>query len=65
MEHFLKLSLKSLRLDYVDLYLIHLPVGFIGKHDTDLYPQDENKRAILDFDTDLIALWKVIDLQLN
>ena len=60
-EHFLKLSLEALKLDYVDLYLIHLPVGFVGKNDKDLYPVDENRRAILDKTTDLVALWKVID----
>ena len=65
MEHFLKLSLDSLQLDHVDLYLIHLPVGFIGKHDKDLYPQDEEKRAILDLNTDLVALWRAMEAQVD
>jgi diketogulonate reductase-like aldo/keto reductase len=29
--------------DYVDLYLIHFPVGFVGnKDDNDLFPKDDN-----------------------
>jgi len=56
------LSLEALKVDYVDLYLIHLPVGFVGKNDKDLYPVDENRRAVLDKTTDLVALWKVMAL---
>ncbi len=60
MEKFLKLSLESLKLDYVDLYLIHFPVGFLpGKDDTDLFPRDESGKALVDMNTDIIALWKV------
>ena len=58
-EHFLKLSLKNLKLDYVDLYLIHFPVGLIGQHDMDLMP-NENGMAVLDKKTNLVAVWKVL-----
>ncbi len=60
MEHFLKLSLQNLKLDYVDLYLIHFPVGFVGnKDDKDLFPKDENGMSLLDMNTDHVSLWKV------
>ena len=55
----MNLSLEALRLDYVDLYLIEFPVGFLYGDGDDLFPQDEQGRAILDMKTDLIALWKV------
>lgn len=59
-ERFIKLSLESLKIDYVDLYLIHFPVGFLpGKDDTDLFPRDEEGKAKIDMATDIIALWKV------
>lgn len=56
---FLKKSLKSLRLDYVDLYLIHAPVGLIGQHDDELIPMNADGSVVLDPTTDLIDLWKV------
>lgn len=59
MEKFLKKSLAALRLDYVDLYLIHAPVGLIGKDDSDIFPRDENGLVVIDPTTDLLELWKV------
>ena len=59
MERVLKKSLAALKLDYLDLYLIHGPVGLLGKHDLDLFPRDENGYVVLDMNTDLISLWKV------
>ncbi len=58
-EKFLKKSLSALRLDYVDLYLIHGPVGLISQNDTDVFPTNANGFAQLDLLTDLIQLWKV------
>ena len=58
-EKFLRKSLTKLKLDYVDLYLVHFPVGMIGKHDDDVFPLDERGNFVLDMKTDLIALWKV------
>lgn len=60
MEHFLKISLGKLQSDYVDLLLIHFPVGHpMGKDDDDLHPRDENGKVLLSMDTDLVAVWKV------
>ena len=58
-EKFLTKSIEALRLDYVDLYLIHAPVGMIGKHDLDVFPFTEDGHASLDMTTDLVQLWKV------
>lgn len=58
-EHFLKLSLENLKLDYVDLYLIHFPIGFRGEDDHDLFPRDANGKLLLDFDSNTLTLWKV------
>ena len=49
MEDLIKLSLKNLQVDYVDLYLIHFPVGFIGKDYKDVYPTDENGMTVFNY----------------
>ena len=56
---FLKKSLEALRLDYVDLYLIHAPVGMTGQHDLDIFPRNADGSVVIDVTTDLIDLWKV------
>ena len=58
-EHFLKLSLENLKLDYVDLYLIHFPVGIRGEDEHNLFPRDANGKLLLDFDLNMLTLWKV------
>ena len=59
-EQFLKLSLQKLKLEYVDLFLIHFPAGLISEDETDCFPVDENGQAAMDLTTDHVALWKVL-----
>ncbi|CAK8689393.1 aldo-keto reductase family 1 member B1-like [Clavelina lepadiformis] len=55
-------SLKNLQLDYLDLYLMHWPMGFQEKG-KDLFPEDENGKCLFD-DTDYVDAWKAMeDLQ--
>lgn len=58
-EEFLKKSLKSLQLDYVDLYLIHHPIW--------REPKDPNERfgESIAYPTDHIALWKKMEEQVD
>jgi len=58
-EKFLTKSLTALQVEYVDLYLIHLPIGFQDKGDGSLWPTDETGAIITDPSTDHISLWKV------
>lgn len=53
---FLRQSLDNLQLDYVDLYLIHMPFGF----DKDGFDAATGYRLdALDTTTDHVAIWKV------
>ena len=58
-EKFLTESLTALQVEYVDLYLIHFPVGFQDKGDGNLWPKDETGALLIDPSTDHISLWKV------
>ncbi|XP_066907073.1 aldo-keto reductase family 1 member A1 [Halyomorpha halys] len=57
-EHFMRMSLDSLQLDYVDLYEIGSPMGFIREGDSILTPVDENGDILLDLKTDFVKTWK-------
>ncbi|XP_042869602.1 aldo-keto reductase family 1 member B10-like [Penaeus japonicus] len=59
-EKFLKKSLEKLQLGYVDLYLIHLPVGMKSNDDNDIFPV-VNGQINVDFATDLIAVWREME----
>ncbi|XP_073477867.1 aldo-keto reductase family 1 member C1-like [Aquarana catesbeiana] len=52
-------SLKTLQLDYMDLFLIHWP--FSLKPGGDLIPMDKNGKAQLDTTTDLCAVWEAME----
>jgi alcohol dehydrogenase (NADP+) len=58
-ESYLKLSLERLNLQYVDMYLIHKPFGFVKdkyKYEAAKY---NNGSVILDLETDHNLIWKV------
>ncbi|XP_017549411.1 aldo-keto reductase family 1 member D1-like isoform X1 [Pygocentrus nattereri] len=54
----LKRTLKTLELDYVDLYIIELPLAF--KPGDVFYPKDENGKEVY-HDTDLCATWEALE----
>ncbi|XP_027807994.1 aldo-keto reductase family 1 member D1 isoform X3 [Marmota flaviventris] len=52
----LERTLKSLKLDYVDLYIIEVPMAF--KPGNEVYPKDENGKWLY-HKSDLCATWEV------
>jgi len=60
-DHFFQLSLKALQMDYVDLYLIHCPIGMKYVSDDLLLPRDSEGNCALDMSTDLVAVWKEME----
>jgi len=64
-EKFLQMSLEELKLKYVDLFLIHFPVGLQCDDDDDLFPEDQNGKSVLDMNTDLVSLWQAMEAQVD
>lgn len=60
-KHFLEMSLKSLQLSYVDLYLVHIPIGFQHVSDDQIFPTDDNGVGLIDPSTNLVELWKKME----
>nr|CAD7258537.1 unnamed protein product [Timema shepardi] len=57
-EKYLKQSLENLQMTYVDLYLIHQPIGSFPEPD-----KDGNR--VLDPNTDHLSLWKAMEAQVD
>lgn len=64
-ERFIKQSLHNLQLDYVDLYLIHFPAGILEGQSEAMRPGQVNKGLVLDLETDLVALWRAMEAQVD
>ncbi|KAG8255607.1 hypothetical protein J6590_087755 [Homalodisca vitripennis] len=62
-EEYLLRSLKSLQLEYLDLFLLHKPVGF--QPGEVLFPLDKNGYLKLDMNTDHVAIWKAMEAQVD
>merc|ERR1719483_75625 len=55
-------QLDNLQLDYVDLYLIHSPMGFNNTgNDLEVFTMDEEGLANHDCETDLLGLWEEME----
>ena len=53
-----KQTLKDLGTEYLDLYLIHWPMGY--KEGNGLFPQDENGKFLYS-DVDYVDTWKAME----
>ncbi|CAL8095460.1 unnamed protein product [Orchesella dallaii] len=63
-EYFLKKSLENLKVECVDLYLIHFPVGFEYSEEEVFFPKEDG-RIKLDYSTDIINIWKAMEEQVK
>lgn len=55
----LQKSLKNLKVDYLDLYLIHWPMGYKEAGD-DLFPKND-KGDVAFSDVDYVDTWKALE----
>jgi aldehyde reductase len=53
-------SLKDLKLSYLDLYLMHFPMGFKYVNCQKLYPKGENGEWMID-DVDHVETWRAME----
>ncbi|CAL7933023.1 unnamed protein product [Xylocopa violacea] len=63
-EYWIKRSLQCLQLDYVDLYLVHVPFTFEGSRDN-FFPMDEQGQMKLDCTTDHVKIWAEMEKQVE
>ncbi|XP_018572221.1 1,5-anhydro-D-fructose reductase-like [Anoplophora glabripennis] len=59
-QKFIKESLAALQVDYVDLYLVHVPFGLKYVEGT-LYPTSDDGKSDYDANTDHVAIWKAME----
>lgn len=63
-EKFLKRSLAALRVDYVDVYLVHTPFAFVPVEGADeLHPVGPDGKIGVDGNPDILTVWKVRSTQ--
>ncbi|EFA02583.2 uncharacterized protein LOC662731 [Tribolium castaneum] len=64
-EYFLKKSLENLQMDYVDLYLIHFPIGFKFDMSTGRPVVNDKRQLVPEGKTDHVAIWKKMEEQVD
>jgi diketogulonate reductase-like aldo/keto reductase len=57
-EKYLKRSLDKLGLNYVDIYLVHVPFAFMEEGE-DIHPMSDDGNVLLDKSTNHVDIWKV------
>lgn len=60
-EYGCRKSLENLGLDYIDLYLIHFPVGFAYVDDSTFIPKEEGAQFVTTNDYDCVDIWKAME----
>lgn len=58
-ERFLTMSLAKLKMDYVDLYLIHMPFAFACEADSMQPAKNDDGSMRLDMDSNPLDTWRV------
>ncbi|OHS98295.1 Aldose reductase [Tritrichomonas foetus] len=56
-----KRTLANLKLEYLDLYLIHWPVAFVHTENDDPVPKDSEGRVLIDTDCSIIETWLAME----
>ncbi|CAL4073784.1 unnamed protein product [Meganyctiphanes norvegica] len=64
-ERFLQKSLAAMKIDYVDLYLVHNPVGMKNDEKTNSFLIGPDGSVVLDLTTDHVAIWKAMEAQVD
>lgn len=59
-EYACRKSLENLGLDYIDLYLMHFPVGFVHNSDEDVWPSNADGTQSTN-DVDFVDTWKAME----